>query len=188
MRVDYEYVLEFAKKKHEGQFRADGVTPYINHPIQVAAIVKRVKKSADIDSIVAAALLHDTLEDTYTSYRELTDEFGEMVASMVMEVTTASYVPMLIGKSNYLKRKMVDMSNYALVIKLSDRLANLIDSKTLSEERRYRLIVDTHDIIEYIEAHRELTGTQKVLITVIREQLAKIKEENMEENLNNNNI
>ncbi len=171
MRVDYDYVLEFAKTKHKGQFRADGVTPYINHPIQVAEIVKRVKKSADIDSIVAAALLHDTLEDTYTSYRELTDEFGEMVASMVMEVTTASYVPMLIGKSNYLKHKMVEMSNYALVIKLSDRLANLIDSKTLPQDKKNKLILDTYEIIDYIEKNRLLTSTQKELIYEIREQL-----------------
>ena len=178
MRVDYDYVLEFARKKHAGQFRADGVTPYINHPIQVAKIVKRVKKSADIDSIVAAALLHDTLEDTYTSYKELTDEFGVMVASMVMEVTTASYVPMLIGKSNYLKRKMVDMSNYALVIKLADRLANLMDSSSLSEERRTGLIIDTHEIIDYIEAHRDLTGTQKELVNEIREELSNIRAEN----------
>ena len=90
MNIDYDYVLEFATKKHAGQFRADGKTPYIVHPIKVAEIVRRVKQSADIDYIVAAALLHDTLEDTYTSYQELKDEFGEMVASMVMEVTTAS--------------------------------------------------------------------------------------------------
>ncbi len=174
MNIDYDYVLDFATKKHAGQFRADGKTPYIVHPIKVAEIVRRVKQSADIDYIVAAALLHDTLEDTYTSYQELKDEFGEMVASMVMEVTTASYVPLLIGKSNYLKRKMEDMSSYALVVKLADRLANILDSASLPPERKDRLIVDTADIIEYLEDHRELTSTHRRLISEINEELNKI--------------
>lgn len=172
MNLDYDYVLKFATKKHEGQFRADGVTPYINHPIMVAELVKKYKKSRNIEAIVAAALLHDTLEDTYTSYRELEDNFGEMVASMVMEVTTASYMPQLVGKGNYLKHKMIDMSNYSLCIKLADRLANLIDAKSLPEDRKQKTIFDTYEIIEYLQEKRELTIAQIDLINAIKDQLA----------------
>ncbi len=174
MNLDYDYVLNFATKKHAGQTRADGVTPYINHPILVADLLKKYKKSRNIDAIVAAALLHDTLEDTYTSYRELEDNFGEMVASMVMEVTTASYMPQLIGKGNYLKHKMIDMSNYSLCIKLADRLANLIDAKTLSEDKKQKLVFDTYEIIEYLEEKRELTIAQIDLIGAIKQELAKL--------------
>lgn len=175
MNLDYDYVLDFARKKHEGQFRADGVTPYINHPIRVAELVKKYKISRNIESIVAAALLHDTLEDTYTSYKELKDEFGEMVASMVMEVTTASYVPILVGKGNYLKTKMLNMSPYALVIKLADRLSNLMDAASLPDERRQKLIWDTNEIVDYLETNKELTNAQHNLILAIKNELKRLE-------------
>ncbi len=175
MNLDYDFVLNFAAKKHEGQFRADGVTPYIEHPIKVAELVKKYKKSRNIDAIVAAALLHDTLEDTYTSYRELVDNFGEIVASMVMEVTTASYMPHLVGKGNYLKHKMLDMSNYSLCIKLADRLANVMDAKSLPEERREKTVFDTYEIIEYLEENRQLTEAHLNLIHAIKSELKKLE-------------
>lgn len=169
--IDYDEVLEFAKKKHEGQFRADGVTPYINHPILVAEIVRKYKPSKNIDAILAAALLHDTLEDTYTSYRELVDNFGEMVASMVMEVTSASYMPHQVGKAEYLAKKMYAMSEYALVIKLADRLANIIDSKSLPSERREKINKDTIIILDYLEQNRRLTIPEQNIISEIRRLL-----------------
>lgn len=177
MNLDYDYVLEFAKKKHAGQFRKDGVTPYINHPIKVAEIVKTYKKSKNIDAIIAAALLHDTLEDTYTSYRELKEEFGEMVASMVIEVTSAKVVTTMLGKGRYLKHKMKWMSPYAFVIKLADRLANLQDSKSLPIEQREKLIKDTEEIVTFLEKEREMTESQLSLINAIKEELERNKNE-----------
>ncbi len=174
--IDYDFVLNYATKKHDGQFRADGVTPYINHCIKVAELVKKYKRSQNIDSIVAACLLHDTLEDTYTSYKELEDVFGEMVASMVMEVTTATYMTRLVGKGNYLKHKMKEMSQYALVIKLADRLANIYDSNNLPKERRLKLIRDTDEIVDFLERNRELTVAQKSILKEIKIQIDKIKE------------
>ena len=178
--IDYNEVLEFAKKKHEGQFRADGVTPYINHPIMVAEIVRKYKPSKNIDSIVAAALLHDTLEDTYTSYRELVDKFGEMVASMVMEVTSASYMAHMVGKGEYLAKKMHAMSEYALVIKLADRLANIIDSKSLSNERREKIKDDTIVILDYLEKNRRLTVPEQNIIKEIKKHLNEFEQEKKE--------
>ena len=177
MLWEYDDVLKFATKKHAGQFRADGVTPYIQHPIKVAELVVKYKKSRNIDQIVAAALLHDVLEDTYTSYQELKDCFGEMIASMVMEVTTASYMPVLVGKSNYLKHKMLDMSPYALVIKLADRLSNLMDCKSLTKEKIEKLIVDTEEIISFLEQNRNLTSAQKDIIAEMKKEIEERKRE-----------
>ncbi len=175
MNLDYDYVLKYATQKHAGQFRADGVTPYICHPIKVAELVKQYKKSSKLDHIIAAALLHDTLEDTYTSYRELIDNFGEIVASIVIELTTADYMSDLVGKSNYLKTRMCIMSPYALVVKLADRLANILDSYNLTPEKRVKLKMDTIEIVDYLEKNRELTNSQKTLIAEIRVQLDKMK-------------
>lgn len=174
MNLDYDYVLAFATEKHAGQFRKDGKTPYIEHPKLVAKLVKEYKTSRNIDHLVAAALLHDTLEDTYTSYRELTDNFGEIVASLVLELTTADYMVALMGKAQYLERKMVEMSNYALVVKLADRLANVYDCQNLTIEQQTKLKVDTIEILRYIENNRELTGSQKRLIAAIRDGLEEI--------------
>ena len=178
MLWEYDDVLNFATKKHAGQFRGDGVTPYIQHPIKVAELVVKYKKSRNIDQIVAAALLHDVLEDTYTSYRELKDSFGEMIASMVMEVTTASYMPVLVGKSNYLKHKMLDMSPYALVIKLADRLANLYDVCNLSKEKQEKIVVDTKEIVVFLEENRKLTQAQQDIISAIKQQLIVLENNN----------
>ena len=177
MLWEYDDVLKFVTKKHAGQFRADGVTPYIQHPIRVAELVVKYKKSRNIDQIVAAALLHDVLEDTYTSYKELQDCFGEMIASMVMEVTTASYMPVLVGKSNYLKHKMLDMSPYALVIKLADRLSNLMDCKSLPKEKVEKLIIDTEEIIDFLEENRVLTVAQRDIVEEMKSQIANRKKE-----------
>lgn len=174
MNLDYDYVLAFATKKHEGQFRADGVTPYIQHPIKVAEIIKVYKKSKNIDAIIAAALLHDTLEDTYTSYKELKVEFGEMVASMVLELTSAKVVTTMMGKGRYLKHKMKYMSPYAFVIKLADRLANLQDLGGLPIERRDKTIKETKEIVEFLEVERALTEPQIKLIDAIKEELKKL--------------
>ncbi len=171
MNLDYDYVLDFATRKHAGQFRADGVTPYINHPILVAEIVKKFKQSSKIEHIIAAALLHDTLEDTYTSYRELIDNFGEIAASIVIELTTADYMCDLVGKPNYLKTRMCIISPYALVVKLADRLANILDSNNLPLEKRRKLKEDTIEIIDYLEKNRELSGSQTRLVSEIRKQL-----------------
>lgn len=172
MNLDYDNVLEFATKKHAGQFRADGMTPYIVHPILVAKLVKQYKPySKNIDALVAAALLHDTLEDTYTSYRELCDNFGEMVASIVIELTTADSLSHFMGKANYLKTRMAIMSTYALLVKLCDRMANLTDMYNFSIGKRKKLVAETIEILNYVSANRELRDVHIEIINDIYKML-----------------
>lgn len=175
-QINLDEVLEFAKQKHAGQMRDDG-RPYITHPVRVAKIVDEYKGkySKNRDAIVAAALLHDTLEDTYTSYRELKEKFGELVASMVMEVSTASCVPKLIGKGQYLAEKMQMMTSYALVIKLADRLDNLRDLDGTSQDKKQRTIDDTIFILQYLEKRRNFTKAQQALVDLIKLQINKLK-------------
>jgi len=74
--------ISFAARKHKDGFRKDGVTPYISHPFRVAMTVSEIFGVHDPE-IIAAAILHDTLEDTDTSFEELRGIFGERVASWV---------------------------------------------------------------------------------------------------------
>ena len=64
--IDIDEVLRFARERHQGQMRSDG-QEYISHPIRVSEIVAKFKPSQNANIIKAGALLHDVLEDTYTS-------------------------------------------------------------------------------------------------------------------------
>ena len=72
--------IEFAAKKHRNQTRKGSDTPYIIHPVEVMLFLKESGCSADV---VAAGVLHDTLEDTDTTFEELKECFGEAVAKLV---------------------------------------------------------------------------------------------------------
>lgn len=170
--IDLKKVLELAKQKHSGQFRSSG-EPYIVHPIRVAKLVAKHKKSKNYKLLLSAALLHDTLEDTYTSVRELYDFFGKdsQVPSLIVELTTAKYVPKLIGKAEYLARKMEYMTSYALVIKLCDRLDNITDLDGVSPEKADRTLSDTRYIVDYLKQHRILTESHQKLIAEIEKVL-----------------
>lgn len=75
---------DFAEKAHEGQFRRDKKTPYFTHPVAVAGIVRA---AGGTDEEVAAALLHDVVEDTKHKLHELRNEFGWQVADIVEGLT-----------------------------------------------------------------------------------------------------
>lgn len=171
---DLRQVLQFATDAHQGQERAGG-DPYITHPIRVANIVKQYKDSHNIDALIAAAYLHDTIEDTDTTHEALHDLFGGLVASLVLELTSDLEQIKKMGKKNYLAQKMAhDMSSYGLVIKLADRLDNVKDIATAkTPEWRAKYRAETEHIMSYLEQNRILSGTHKKLIGLIR---AKINE------------
>lgn len=152
--------LEFAKEKHKGQMRKGKIEKeYINHPINVAKLVKKYKNSHNIDTLVAAAYLHDTLEDTDTTYYELVETFGVEVASLVSELTTNKDMKKAIGKEKYLAYKLKSMTSWALVIKLCDRLDNISDLFSVDDEFRNRYINETMFILEYVMDNRKLSQT-----------------------------
>lgn len=80
----FEKALCFAAKKHEGQIRKMSNSPYILHPTEVASIVATM---TDDREILAAAVLHDTVEDTDTTLEEIRENFGKRVALHVMTET-----------------------------------------------------------------------------------------------------
>lgn len=172
---DLRQVLQFATQAHAGQTRSSG-EPYISHPISVAQTVEKHKKSKNLDALIAAAYLHDTIEDTDTTHEDLEKMFGGLVASLVQELTSDKEQISRVGKTEYLSKKMAhDMSSYALVIKLADRLDNVQDittAKTPAWRAKYR--EETERILDYIEKNRVLSGTHKRLVGLIRNKLKEI--------------
>lgn len=165
---------EFATQKHSSQTRRDG-TPYISHPDRVQRHVRRVKgASKRIDDIEAAAWLHDTLEDTDTTYDEIAQYYGSDVANIVRELTSDKDEIARVGKTAYLKKKMKRMSNYSLVIKLADRLDNVSDLMDANPDWARKYAQQTVDILEYLVNERDLTTTQLQLVDEISDILVDV--------------
>ena len=118
--------LKFAAKKHRDQRRKDqGVTPYINHPIEVAEILWFQGNVRDMITIVGA-LLHDTLEDTNATDEEIRQQFGEQVLALVQEVTDDKSLPKLERKRLQIEHAP-HQSARAKQVKLADKICNVTD-------------------------------------------------------------
>ena len=116
----------FAAYKHRNQRRKDEErTPYINHPISVANIISEIGNVEDPE-VLAAALLHDTIEDTDTKPEELIDNFGERVCNLVQEVTDDKTLPKLERKQRQIDHAK-EISEGAALIKLGDKISNVTD-------------------------------------------------------------
>ena len=122
-----EKAKHIAQEAHKDQIRKFDGSPYFVHPESVAMIVREYKKSKHINELVCAAYLHDSIEDCGLSFDYLQSEFGYMVASIVAEVTNDYKIMKKYGKKYYMSNKVLTLSSYGLVIKLSDRLDNVSD-------------------------------------------------------------
>lgn len=163
--------LEYATKMHKGQYRKDGLE-YITHPIKVAEYVKKFKESSNLEILVAAAYLHDTIEDTEATYYNIVEKFGPEVAHLVLEVTTDEDLKNEIGKTRYLEIKMKNMSSWALVIKLCDRLANICDLEEVDDNFRKKYITETIEILNYVTDNRNLSKTHIKIMQYILYHIA----------------
>ncbi len=118
--------VAFAAHKHRDQRRKDkDASPYINHPIQLAKVLWEEGGVRDAE-VIAAALLHDTLEDTETSLQELRGEFGEDIAEIVLEVTDTQWIKKQVRKRLQVARARYS-SEQARLVKLADKICNLRD-------------------------------------------------------------
>lgn len=175
IQEDAAAALHYAVKAHSGQFRSDG-SPYVKHPERVANFVRKFKKSKNLDALISAAFLHDTIEDTDTTHKDLEKMFGGLVASLVKELTSDKEKIKKVGKTDYLAQKMAKMSSWALVIKLADRLDNVQDIATAkTPEWRSKYKAETEAVLSRLESSRELSGTHKKIIKAIRDKLAEVK-------------
>ncbi|MDO8183755.1 MAG: HD domain-containing protein, partial [bacterium] len=136
----------FANTAHEGQKRFSG-EDYITHPVAVAQILIELRADAET---IAAALLHDTVEDTTTTLEEIKKEFGGNIAFLVDGVTK-------LGKLKYqgverhvesLRKLFVAMAKdlRVILIRLADRLHNTRTLEYISSDKRKRIALETLEI------------------------------------------
>ncbi|MEX2126364.1 MAG: HD domain-containing protein [Woeseia sp.] len=118
--------LHFAADKHRDQRRKGAcASPYINHPIEVAELLVRVGGVTDA-TVLQAAVLHDTLEDTQTTAHELDERFGTAVRCLVEEVTDDKSLPKEERKRLQIEHAPT-LSAAARQIKLADKICNVRD-------------------------------------------------------------
>jgi guanosine-3',5'-bis(diphosphate) 3'-pyrophosphohydrolase len=118
--------LHFAAGKHRNQRRKDKrKTPYINHPIEVCHVLTDIGAVFD-PTILTAAILHDTVEDTSTRQEEVRELFGSEVSDLVKEVTDDKRLPRFVRKRLQVEHAAT-LSDAAKQIKLADKISNLRD-------------------------------------------------------------
>jgi guanosine-3',5'-bis(diphosphate) 3'-pyrophosphohydrolase len=124
--ADLLSAISFAAAKHRKQRRKDvDASPYINHPLQLAHVRATEGRISDVETLMAA-VLHDTVEDTLTTYEELVQNFGTTVADVVMELTDDRKL-----RKEQRKQHQVDhaphLTQRAALVKLADKTCNLRD-------------------------------------------------------------
>jgi len=118
--------LQFSAHKHRDQRRKDrAASPYINHPIALANVLGNEAGIGDA-RVLAAAILHDTVEDTDTTVAELEREFGPEIAAIVAEVSDDKSLPSPRRKQLQIEHAG-QASREARLVKLADKICNLRD-------------------------------------------------------------
>ncbi len=137
----------YAMTAHGNQVRASG-DPFFSHPLEVAAILTDLKLD---DATVVAALLHDVVEDTAATHREIEDLFGSEIASLVDGLTKIKRLDLVTREAHQAEnlRKLllaVSQDVRVLLVKLADRLHNMRTLGHMSPEKRHRIAQETIDI------------------------------------------
>ena len=143
IRAAYEY----GRDMHEGQFRHSG-EPYFSHPVAVAAIL--TEQQLD-DATIVTALLHDTIEDTKSTYSEVATRFGNDVAMLVDGVTKLTNLQLSSSETkqaeNFRKLFMAMSKDLRVIlVKLADRLHNMRTIKAMRPEKQVQKARETMDI------------------------------------------
>jgi len=151
--------IRFSADRHRHQRRKDNAqSPYINHPIEVAQLLWEVGGVRDV-SVLLAAILHDTIEDTRTRPDEIRDIFGNEVLSLVLEVTDDKSLPKADRKRLQIETAP-DKSYGAKLIKLSDKCCNVRDLVSMPPEnwsldRRREYLLWTEQVVAGLRGTNE---------------------------------
>ena len=154
----------YAMHQHRNQTRASGA-PYFSHPLEVAAIVTDLK--LDQDSVVAA-LLHDTIEDTDSTRKEIDDLFGPNIGRLVEGLTKLKRIDLVSKKTRQgenLRRLLLAIADdvRVLLVKLADRLHNMRTLNHVPQEKRSRVAQETMDIYAPLAGRMGMQGMREEL-------------------------
>ncbi len=171
--------LNFAYKKHQpNKQRAEG-HPQIFHPTRIANYLvslfggyKSAYQNPAHKKMIEVALLHDTLEDTSTTYEELVKKFGVDTADGVLALTNPAHLSSTGKKAEYLLEKMKKMDPDILLVKLADRLDNIKTLYAMPEEKQQQTVKDTEFILKGLTSGEiELSDYHSIVIKDIKREM-----------------
>jgi guanosine-3',5'-bis(diphosphate) 3'-pyrophosphohydrolase len=132
----WQTAVSFASRAHHGQFRKDEATPFAAHPSRVVMTLAAAFGCTD-ETILAAAALHDTIEDTTTDYDDLAEQFGRDVAGLVAALTKNATLPEGERERDY-DARLARADWRARLIKLADCYDNLCDEARPAKPAKVR--------------------------------------------------
>jgi guanosine-3',5'-bis(diphosphate) 3'-pyrophosphohydrolase len=139
--------ISFAARAHQGHLRKDGRTPYVAHPMRVLTVLATVFGVEDRETL-AAAVLHDTIEDTRTDHDDLSERFGRRVADFVAALSKDVRLPEEERERAYLAA-LIEAPIEVKLCKLGDVYDNLSDCATLEKKGRQRQIDKAKEIVAH---------------------------------------
>ncbi|MAM61896.1 bifunctional (p)ppGpp synthetase/guanosine-3',5'-bis(diphosphate) 3'-pyrophosphohydrolase [Maritimibacter sp. UBA3975] len=139
--------FEYGRRMHDGQLRHSG-EPYFTHPVAVAHILAEQKLD---DATIITALLHDTIEDTGSTYKEVSEQFGADVAELVDGVTKLTNLQLSSTETkqaeNFRKLFMAMSKDLRVIlVKLADRLHNMRTIRAMRLDKQVQKSRETMDI------------------------------------------
>ncbi len=156
--------IAFAARAHRHQLRKDEQTPYASHAFRVCLTVRHVFGIAD-PKVLAAAVLHDTIEDTTTDFDDLEEHFGVEVAGWVAQLSKDKRLRDPEREKQYME-ELANAPWQVQVCKLADIHDNLLDSAYLkTPESRRRALQRVGDYLEAIRSglHEQARGAFEVV-------------------------
>jgi guanosine-3',5'-bis(diphosphate) 3'-pyrophosphohydrolase len=160
----------FAARAHRNHLRKDEKTPYFSHPVRVCLVVRQVFGFDDA-RMLAAALLHDTIEDTNTDHDDLLEHFGETVAKWVSDLSKDKRLENKEREEQY-TRVLAGADWQVKVIKLADLYDNMGDCRTFPADRQRKTASNSR---RYLAAVRDVPAETQKAVRLVEERLKELE-------------
>ena len=162
----WQAAAAFAARAHQHQMRTDTCTPYFSHTCRVALSLGQVFGCKD-DEVIAAALLHDVIEDTTADYDDILERFGERVADLVAALTKDMRLIEADREPAY-DAQLAAASPDARLIKLADVFDNLSDS--LASGRVLKSLINKAERAVALAEHDSELADARAIVASLTEQ------------------
>jgi (p)ppGpp synthase/HD superfamily hydrolase len=161
--------ISFAARAHQGQLRKDQRTPYASHVFRVCLIVRQIFGIEDA-SVLTAAVLHDTIEDTTTDFDDLANEFGPEIAGWVSALSKDKRLPEAEREKSY-EYQLAQGPWQVKICKLADIYDNLMDAIHMPPEKQARSKRNAHRYLAALKSNlpEETRGPWDVVARLLAE-------------------
>ncbi len=164
--------ISFAARAHEGKYRKDCETPYVSHVFRVCLTLRHVF-NVDDEQVLAAAVLHDTIEDTDKDFDDIEERFGRDVATWVALMSKDKRVPEEVCEAAYAKQ-LEKAPDEVKLIKLADIYDNISDASSAVSDQLTKTLRKTGRYLKHIKAGngKNLSEPIQIVETLIKNQKA----------------